>query len=338
MKLQGLLDSVQAPPPSKFLRVEVIFGAIHLIALIAAVYAIAWTATWDGVGKAPKTGVWLPMVLFTMGYPMVPIIFGCWMLRAFERCKGSSGRRMTAGYYFNNLKMGLLPSLGYGFFVNFIFKKGIKMMTKGNKGLEVFLDLLGPVAWVFGVLGWWGVSHCIDTGEEARRPDFGFYPRWRVERGRQKEGGPSPPLEEMLHKGPHMFLRIIPTPTHGTLTKIMKASLARMIGISLLASLLWFSGVLWFLVDEDMKNHWNSVEEGHSAEKIILCTEMLDLIVNTCTAPLIIAWGWRSEPHAPAAAEGASTPTSEAEALVLPFDDEATERAELLKELWNDLA
>ena len=67
--------------------------------------------------------------------------------------------------------------------------------------------------------------------------------------------------KEMLHKGPHMFLRIIPTPTHGTLTKIMKASLARMIGISLLASLLWFSGVLWFLVDEAAVFVWHGREE-----------------------------------------------------------------------------
>jgi len=332
-KLQSVLDAVQAPPASNFLTVEVLFGAVHVIALTAAVYACAYTARGFDVGDAPHGAVWLPMALLKMGYPMVPIILGCWMVRACERRSGG-GRKMTAGYYFNNLKMGLLPSLGYGFMVNFVMKMAIKVMVSDQVLPPIVLDMLGPASWVFGVLCWGGVSFFIDTGEEARRPDFGFYPRWRVERPKQRDGGVAP-VEEIVHKGPHMFFRVIPTPTHGTLKHVLYASLARMVGITLLASILWFTGVLLCLVSEGVQDYWLDLDEGTSAWKVILCTDMLNLIVNIFTAPLLIRWGWRSEPRVQS---GALLVTARAPDEPLPLDDEAAERAALLRELWADLA
>lgn len=347
-KLQSVLDAVQAPPPSNFLTVEVLFGAVHVIALTAAVYACAYTARGFDVGDAPEAHgdapeaplacfpgsnglVWKPMALLKMGYPMVPVILGCWVVRACERRSGG-GRKMTAGYYFNNLKMGLLPSLGYGFMVNFVLKYAITKMARQQVLPPILLDMLGPASWVFGVLCWGGVSFLIDTGEEARRPDFGFYPRWRVERRRREDGGAAP-VEDIVHKGPHMFFRVIPTPIHGTLKKVLYASLARMVGITLLACILWFSGVLLCLLNEGVQDYWLDLDEGGSAWKVILCTDMLNLIVNTFTAPLLIRWGWRSEPGVRSGALLARTLDEP-----LPLDDEAAERAELLRELWADLA
>merc|ERR1719367_2480278 len=271
---------------------EVCFTSAHLIALFVAVYGTLWTAV--GTFAYPKSTappdhlVWLPLQLFKLGYPMVPVILWCWHLRF---CCRDTLHRMTAGYYFANLKMALLPSLGPGLLIGGVVKFALVHAFHLQEELgDVCMACLLPVAWLLGCFLWYLLS-CIcriDLGQEARREDWGLYARWVV------VAKPAIPWQKWIRRGPHNLLGIIAFPRHGTFHKVTSASTGRLLGITIctFAAYLSLLAVAWW-----QRGRLVAAVEWPHAFAIMATTDYCNLIANCITAPFLVRWTWRNEPY-----------------------------------------
>jgi len=293
----------EAPPkpcPAWLLRwvtPDFLFAALHWWALITLLYGMSWTLVAVSTGELPLGKLWKPMKLLKLSYPMLPVILGSWICRS----KFNNGSYMSSGYYFSNLKMGLLPSLGPGMIIGVILDKlVVRPQFEPFHVQEEFRKIMLPTAWLSGFFIWIVIQLWIPPNEETRRKDWGLYSRWYLEPhsgfGHMRKLNP---FSEWVHKGPHFFLYIIPTPKHGTFHKVLQANKARSIGITVCSIVMWFLLLVWWSVlsGDAWRKWWTSLMSDH-VKQLIIDTDFPNLFFNTLTAPYLIYDTWRKEPSA----------------------------------------
>lgn len=288
----------QVPKPS-WLTPDFIFNAAHYLALFVAVYGILWSGLSMAWGDVLTGPLWMPLQLLKLGYPMVPVVLGCWIARHQNDSTGA-WRKMTPGYYFANLKMCLMVSLGAGFLIG----AGGKVLVLKLLGIEhivgtTYSEFLLPVAWLLGCLLWGMVASSFyakfggkfERAERCRQ-DWGYYARWVVVPEDSK------PWEEWIRAGPHWLAGVIPAARHGTFHKIGEADKLRAIGITLCTAVAWVSMIVLALAMPGIVQTFDQKDAENSCVAILIHTDAPNLITNTLTAPFLIYSMWRPEPNA----------------------------------------
>jgi hypothetical protein len=273
------------------------FRVCHGFALVTTILALSWTFTAVINGHLPVELWWKPMLLLKLGYPMLPVILLCWVMR-YVRFDGISKttvrkKRIDAGYYFANLKMGLLPSLGPGMLIGVVLDKIV--VRPGSFGVaRTFREFILPLAWIVG-LGFWLVLETTllrkAHHKEQTRGDWGNFATWYI------DYNPKTDWRSWVKKGPHSMFGILDVPRHGTFHKVTQANVARVIGVTVCCILFW--GIFlfeWVLRMSDEGRQWWTNEDDTSCTMMILRTDFCNLVSNTVTAPFLVWWVWR-EPH-----------------------------------------
>lgn len=276
---------------------DFLFNIAHTFAVFVGVYGCLWTSVALYIDKVPGGLIWAPLLLLKLGYPMVPVIIGCWMSRYVH----NFGRRLSPGYYFANLKMALLPSLGPGLLLGAVGKMLVLKLAGLERVLgDTYSELLLPFAWLLGYALWEVVALQVWSGkplpvlgrplleepvlEELNREDWGFYERWIV------VPKPSKPWKEWVQRGPHWMFFVIPAPRHGTFHKITQASKVRFIGVTVCCTIAWviliFVGLMFVA----------PLPSDHGKFAMVMHTDFANLFTNTLTAPCLILVTWRTEP------------------------------------------
>lgn len=296
---------------------EYLVGVAHGIALVSLIYALAWTCLAYVRKEVPGYLGWKPMGLIKLGYPMIPVILGCWITR------GRRDAKMTLGYYFANLKSALLPSLGPGFLIGFLLDKVIVRPRQVLHEAELWCEFLLPMAWILGCSLWALIATPTKRWwpAEARRSDWGLYQRIYL------DYKPEKPWKEWIVKGPQTIFGAIAAPEHGTYHKVAVASWFLAAGITICCLIMWFFLILWWalLMPLGFKSWWYAevkVSSGLTGFGALIETDFPNLVLNTLTAPVLIWYTWRSEPKENAtAAHARSQRDSFSRAYSIVVDD-----------------
>lgn len=290
----GGKKSIQKPT---WFTPEHIFNFIHAFAVFVLAYGVAWSWVAVQSKEVPRDIWWLPLSLCKLGYPMVPVIILCWLQRQGQDSQGK-WFRMTPGYYFANLKMSLLLSLGPGFLLGCIGKLMVLKLCGVERLLGMtYSEFMLPIAWLLGVVLWFCISgpYFRKFGskleqEERQREDWGLYERWVVEPDSEKN------WHEWIRAGPDYAFSIIPAPRYGTFMNIGRADYLRATGITLCCSIAWLSLIILGLVCPEILKQFDAIAQRNTAAAMLIHTDAPNLITNTLTAPFLVWWTWRPEP------------------------------------------
>eukprot|EP00927_Polykrikos_kofoidii_P064617 TRINITY_DN6003_c0_g1_i2.p1 TRINITY_DN6003_c0_g1~~TRINITY_DN6003_c0_g1_i2.p1 ORF type:complete len:406 (-),score=35.47 TRINITY_DN6003_c0_g1_i2:113-1279(-) len=289
-ELEGICASKQGEVVSRCTWIpETCFCLFHAWAWLTLIYGLCWTYTAAIQHELPKDLKWKPMELFKLSYPMLPVIIGC-QFRRWNFC--STNRRMSPGYYFANLKMGLLPSLGPGFLIGVVLDKLVVRPSSFGVDAE-YRELILPLSWFVGFFTWRLVGPCLPAHTEQNRKDWGRFAAWHIDPSFGK------PLQDWVKRGSPFVMFFIQAPIHGTFHKVTQANAARVVGITGLCIILWSSALLWWSIwsTPSWKNWWTTAMAAdlHWC-RVFVQTGFVNLIVNAITAPFLIGWTWRCEP------------------------------------------
>jgi len=275
-----------------------IFRVAHWFAVFVLVYACAWSFTAIHRSIVPDGAVWQLAHVTKLGYPMVPVILYCWFCR---HKFNNNHQRMTPGYYFANLKMALMPSLGPGLIIGAILKfLVLKLGGVGDTLGETYSEFLLPVAWLMGCVGWyvyvlaykWRHKQSI-YGHVA--PDWGHYERWVI------KPDPSKKWQDWVVKGPHWLpadnVPIIPAAELGTFEGIAQADMLRTKGITICCLVAWSLLIIFGLWAPSWINKFDETcGKLHPWMQMLIHTDFINILTNTLTAPILVHRTWRCEP------------------------------------------
>eukprot|EP00927_Polykrikos_kofoidii_P040489 TRINITY_DN345_c0_g2_i1.p1 TRINITY_DN345_c0_g2~~TRINITY_DN345_c0_g2_i1.p1 ORF type:complete len:400 (+),score=43.80 TRINITY_DN345_c0_g2_i1:57-1256(+) len=269
------------------------FSVCHWCALTTTIWGLSWTLIAVTNGRVPSELYWKPMLLLKLAYPMLPVILLCWG-RRYVRCDGISrvtcrAEPMSAGYYFANLKMGLLPSLGPGLLIGVVLDKLVVRPHSFGVAKEYREGIL-PLAWIVGLSFWLFVEKRLPRHDEQDRCDWGNFASWYI------DYTPNTSWETWVKKGPHSIFGIIDAPQHGTFHKVTQANIARVVGVTVSCILFWVVFLLWwvFAMSEEARQSWSN-ENDRSCTMMLIRTDFVNLFFNTVTAPFLMFWVWRDE-------------------------------------------
>eukprot|EP00930_Biecheleria_cincta_P050230 TRINITY_DN35403_c0_g1_i1.p1 TRINITY_DN35403_c0_g1~~TRINITY_DN35403_c0_g1_i1.p1 ORF type:complete len:471 (-),score=51.56 TRINITY_DN35403_c0_g1_i1:131-1543(-) len=274
---------------------EHIFKVLHLYALTSCCIGILWSGAAVTMGYLPTGIVWFICPVLKLGYPMIPVIIGCWI----KRRRTTPG--MTPGYYFANLKMPLMASLGPGLLIGALGDTVVLHLCGITQVIgRTYSAFILAFAWLTTCLVFWLLENCIyrtfgtqNGRAETDNKDWGFYSRVLVERECTGERWYySEKFQVYLRPGISWTLGFIPTPRNGTFHKITDANKLRCISITVICGLIWcmliVAGHSRFIPDIEV----------NSVPYLLIHTDMHNFIINALTAPFLIQTTWRAEPSA----------------------------------------